>query len=108
MSKSFPDRLHSAREMKKLSQADLATKAHMQPSAISHFETGKRLPSFDNLKSLSMALEVSTDYLLGRVEQPNTVSEALFRDVSQLSAEDLETLKKMAQFLAERSPKDGK
>lgn len=40
----------------------------MQPSAVSHFETGTRKPSFDNLLLLANALDVTTDYLLGRVD----------------------------------------
>ena len=39
-----------------------------QASAISHFETGTRKPSFDNLRRLADALDVTTDYLLGRVK----------------------------------------
>ena len=35
------------------------------PSA---FETGTRKPSFDNLLLLANALDVTTDYLLGRVD----------------------------------------
>ena len=41
----------------------------MQPSAISHFETGGRKPSFDNLRLLADTLDVTTDYLLGRVAE---------------------------------------
>lgn len=35
---------------------------------ISHFETGTRRPSFDNLVRLVNALDVSADYLLGRTD----------------------------------------
>src|SRR5437870_8712057 len=70
MSSKFPDRLRSARQLRNLSQSELAEKANLQPSAISHFETGRRAPSFDNLKALSEALQVTTDYLLGRVDEP--------------------------------------
>ena len=52
-----------AREMRGLSQAELGKKAQLQPTAISHFETGGRAPSFDNLRRLADALNVSTDYL---------------------------------------------
>jgi len=63
----FPDRLRCAREYRGLTQGELAERAGLQPSAISHFETGTRKPSFDNLRLLADTLDVTTDYFLGRV-----------------------------------------
>lgn len=68
-SEVFPDRLRRAREYRGWSQSELADKAKLQPSAISHFETGARKPSFDNLRLLADTLDVTTDYLLGRVAE---------------------------------------
>ena len=65
----FPDRLRRAREYRGLTQGELADRARLQPSAISHFETGTRKPSFDNLRLLADTLDVTTDYLLGRVAE---------------------------------------
>ena len=65
----FPERLRAAREYRGLTQGDLAVRAQLQPSAISHFETGSRKPSFDNLRLLADTLDVTTDYLLGRVAE---------------------------------------
>ena len=110
--KKFPDRLRSAREHRQLSQSELATRAGLQPSAVSHFETGRRSPSFDNLKRLADALDVTTDYLLGRVDQPkgNTMAagptiNALFRDAEKMSQDDLETLAGFAKMLAKKNKK---
>jgi transcriptional regulator with XRE-family HTH domain len=103
--KNFPERLLAARQLRKLSQSELATKAGLQPSAISHFETGRRAPSFDNLKALSTALEVTTDYLLGRVADPQLqgeVADMLFRHAQKMSQQDLETLTDFAAMLAKR------
>ncbi len=52
-----------------LSQEALAKRADLQPSAISHFETGTRKPSFDNHRKFADALEVTTDFLIGCVEE---------------------------------------
>lgn len=65
----FPDRLRCAREYRGLTQGELAERSGLQPSAISHFETGTRKPSFDNLRLLADTLDVTTDYLLGRVAE---------------------------------------
>ena len=88
----FAARLRESREMRKLSQAELATRAKLQASAVSHFETGTRRPSFDNLRRLADALGVSTDYLLGRSDSLTgaATTDVLYRDISRLSSDDLE------------------
>ena len=54
------------REARGMSQSELARAAGLQPSAIAHFEAGRRKPSFDNVHALSRALcPVSADFLLG-------------------------------------------
>jgi transcriptional regulator with XRE-family HTH domain len=105
MSPEFPDRLRAARQLRGLSQTELAEKSGLQPSAVSHFETGRRSPSFDNLKVLSDALQVTTDFLLGRVSEPNLtgpVATQLFRHAEQMSDSDLDTLTSFAEMLAKK------
>jgi transcriptional regulator with XRE-family HTH domain len=106
MSEKFPSRLHSARQLRGLSQSELAARSGLQPSAVSHFETGRRSPSFDNLKALSNALDVSTDYLLGRVDEPRVtgvVADQLFRHAEKMTKSDLETLTSFAEMLAKKA-----
>jgi transcriptional regulator with XRE-family HTH domain len=106
MSKNFPEILRKVREFKKLSQTELAEKTGFQPSAISHFEKGRRSPSFDNLKRLADALSVSIDYLLGREDTSKSfgpVAEKLFRDFENMSSEDQDTLTKFASMLAKKN-----
>lgn len=101
----FAERLRKVRERKGLRKADLAKKAGFQPSAISHFESGRRSPSFDNLRRLADALEVTTDFLLGRTEDVGAAGplvQQLFRDVENLTSADLENLAKYADFLARK------
>ncbi|MEO6279857.1 helix-turn-helix transcriptional regulator [Roseateles sp.] len=101
----FQERLRAARELRKWSQGQLAEKASMPPSSIAHFESGSRKPSFDTLRRLANALEVTTDYLLGRVEDPSLAQAAdpLFRDVSKLTGNDRELAKDFLKMLAERN-----
>jgi transcriptional regulator with XRE-family HTH domain len=68
---TFKSRLREAREAKGWSQTDLATRTGLEPSAISHFECGRREPSAGNLVILAIQLQVSTDYLLG-LKKPTT------------------------------------
>jgi transcriptional regulator with XRE-family HTH domain len=106
MPNEFPEILRKERDNKKLSQSELAERSGLQSSAISHFETGKRSPSFENLKRLADALAVSMDYLLGRTEEPRNsgpVVEQLFRDFSSMSSTDQESFAKFAAMLAEKN-----
>jgi len=105
MSDIFAERLRTARESRKMSQADLAEKADLLPSAVSHFETGRRSPSFANLKALSDALRVTTDYLIGRsddMQVSNAVSLKLLRHAEKMSDEDLDTITRMAEMMAKK------
>ncbi len=49
-----------------MTQKELATAANLTTAAISQFESGVRTPSCRTLCSLSDALKVTTDWLLGR------------------------------------------
>ncbi len=105
MAEDFKTCLRAARDVRKLSQSDLAERSGLQPSAISHFETGRRSPSFDNLRRLADALAVTIDYLLGRVEKPNTSgprAEKMFRDWDKMSETDQETVARFTAMLAEK------
>lgn len=98
----FPGRLKEARDARGLSQLDLAQQSGLQPSAISHFETGGRRPSFGNLQLLAEVLDVSTDYLLGRTvsmapgtDRPNQ----FYADFQRLSAANREVAKSLVKSL---------
>ncbi|WP_211221632.1 helix-turn-helix domain-containing protein [Desulfocurvibacter africanus] len=100
----FKERLRAAREMRGLSQADLATKTGLPPSSIAHFEGGKRKPSFDNLRKLSEALDVTTDYLLGRADDPTAAvtADPLFRHAAKLTDKDRALAAEFLEMLAKR------
>lgn len=101
----FALRLRTARELRKLSQDEVARKSGLQPSAVSHFETGTRKPSFDNLRRLADALEVTTDYLVGRVDDPAASAPPgeLYRQLGQLTAADRDTIKMFVDQLAKKN-----
>ena len=106
MPSDFPDRLKTSREQKGFTQSQLAERAGLQSSAVSHFEAGRRSPSFDNLKKLADAIGVSIDYLLGRVQEPagsGPVVQQLFRNLGQMTAADQDTLASFAEMLAAKN-----
>jgi transcriptional regulator with XRE-family HTH domain len=107
----FKERLKEARTLRKLNQAELAAKAGLPPASVSHFESGPRKPSFDNLKALAAALDVTTDYLLGRSDKPDTSSMTagrLHRDLHKLSSADLELAQEFVDLLIKKrtAPKE--
>ena len=107
-SDAFPERLKSAREMRKLTQVELGTKANLPSTSIAHFEAGKRKPSFFNLQKLSEALEVTTDYLLGRSDEPASEGmDVLFRgiDIGKLSDHNRQIAKNFLKMLVEEEQK---
>ncbi|MGE4296483.1 MAG: helix-turn-helix domain-containing protein [Desulfovibrionaceae bacterium] len=103
----FKERLRTARDTRGLSQAELAAKTGLPPSSIAHFEGGKRKPSFDNLRKLSDALEVTTDYLLGRTDDPAAHADAdpLFRHAAKLSDADREFVADVIATIVKRREK---
>jgi transcriptional regulator with XRE-family HTH domain len=102
--KSFEDRLKAARTFRGFGQAELATKAGLPATTISHFEGGTRKPSFENLKRLAQALEVSTDFLLGRVDRMDlgAAGDPLYRHMENLSGRDREYAEVFLKALADK------
>ncbi len=106
----FNLRLLEARGLRKLSQGELAAKAGIPQSSVSQFEAGLRKPSFENLRRLANALSVSTDYLLGRVDNPEQAAQAdvLFRDAQNLTDANRQLALAFIEMLAKREKDGGK
>ena len=90
-----------------MKQSELAEKAGLPSTSISHFENpkGTRKPSFDNLRRLANALEVTTDYLIGlsddHVGMP--VADQLYRDMKNLTDQDKALAQHMIKKLLENN-----
>ncbi|QKO20908.1 helix-turn-helix domain-containing protein [Rhodoferax sp. BAB1] len=100
----FPSRLKSARELRGMSQQALAIATGLPATSISHFESGSRKPSFDNLRLLSDKLNVSADFLLGRAITPEqtAVPDQLARHASKLTTADLKLAEGFLALLADK------
>lgn len=68
MKNTIGSRLRAVRNLRKLTQLELAKKTGLQASAISHFEDNRRVPCVENLVRLCIALSVSSDHIIGLVE----------------------------------------
>ena len=108
----FAERLKKVREKRGRGQQQVAEMTKLPPSSISHFEAGSRKPSFDNLRRIAHALDVTTDFLLGRVDEMNRIegAERIHRHLNKLSENDLKLADDFIAMLASRdkSSKGGK
>ena len=57
-------RIAALRRREKLSQAELARRVKVSPSAMGMYEQGRREPSGETLVAIARELKVTTDYLL--------------------------------------------
>jgi Predicted transcriptional regulators len=65
-------RIKSLREKRNEKQGDIAALLKISRTAISRYESGERVPDYDSIIILSQHYNVSTDYLLGITDTPNT------------------------------------
>lgn len=64
------DRLRRMRELRKLTQDELADLVHIGKRTLRRYELNETEPDADVLARLVVELQVSADYLLGRVDDP--------------------------------------
>lgn len=70
MEKIFRDRLRNLRAEKRLSQQKVADGIGMTKAGYQNYESGRQTPNFSMLPRLADFYDVSTDYLLGRSDNP--------------------------------------
>lgn len=65
---NFQDRLRELRKERDYKQEDIAEKLNISPSAYGFYEQGKTIPNATTITFLANLYDVSSDYLLGRVD----------------------------------------
>lgn len=86
---TFGERLKFLREKEKMYQSELADRLGLAPSTISMYERGDRDPDTSTLTKIAEIFNVSTDYLLGRTNIPNTMDEPIAIAASTKNGIDL-------------------
>ena len=66
----FSDRLKKLRKDRGITQAEFANKFQISNGTIGNWEAGSREPDMQTLQKIADYFDVSTDYLLGRENQP--------------------------------------
>ncbi len=69
----FAENLRRLREFKKMDKKELAKVLDISPQAVGQFELGKREPSLDTLKKISVYFGISLDALISDEDNTNTV-----------------------------------
>lgn len=95
------NRLRRLRQERKLTQAELGKIINVSKVSISGYETGERIPDTDNLKRLADYFGVTTDYLLGRSNDPR-----LTADQDKEVDKKAEELMKIYENLSENKKKE--
>ncbi|MCC5467662.1 helix-turn-helix domain-containing protein [Pelosinus baikalensis] len=67
------ERLKQLREQKKLTQQELADALNISRGTYAHYEINRREPDDSTKLKIADFFDVTTDYLLGRTDEPNTV-----------------------------------
>jgi HTH-type transcriptional regulator, competence development regulator len=91
---TFGKRLRFLRKKRNMTQKDLADRFNLGESTIGMYERDEREPSFEFVKQLADFFNVTTDYLLGRTDNPNPPEKD---DIP----EELNTLAKINQLIKE-------
>lgn len=68
--KLIGDRISKALSLRDMKQKDLAEKLGITANTVSYFCSGARIPNIEQMIKISDCLKVTTDYLLGKTEDP--------------------------------------
>lgn len=99
------DRLKILRKERRKTQQQLATILGISQQAYATYEIDTRMPPLDLVSKLADYFEVTIDYLLGRTNVPdfslpkNLENGQREINTDGLSKEDINTLRKMADFM---------
>jgi transcriptional regulator with XRE-family HTH domain len=122
----FSERLAELRKKHKMTQQELANKLGVSRGTIGMYEIGQREPDAETLKKIADFFNTTTDYLLGRTDDPNppekTIDDEImsimremgpdvaimFYDLKGMTDDEKENLKIFLQGLKARREKQGK
>lgn len=111
------ERLRSLREKAGLTQKELASHLNVPNQNISNYERGFRQPDYETLQKLADYYDVSTDYLLGRMDISkkensddkemieffkNPELNLFFKEMADSPEEQIEELRDLWEFVKKR------
>ena len=94
------ERLLKLRLQKKATQLEVARQIGVHKSSISAYEVGRRMPTSDQLCKLPDFYNTTTDYLLGRTDDPRDIA-CLMAAYQKMPLKDLELFVKFRQLVGQ-------
>ncbi len=96
---SFADRLTHLRKQRGLTQAALGKLSKITKTQIYRYESGISKPTLDAIKSIAIALSVTSDQLIFEENErtPDSSLSLLLEGVSQLDPDEKHTVKEMIE-----------
>jgi transcriptional regulator with XRE-family HTH domain len=107
-SKTMAQRLKMLREKKGYKQNFIAEKVGIKSNTLSGYESGARRPDPEILAKLGDIYEVSTDYIIGRTDDPRVKEdgEMYFFDLENVTPEEIEEAKRYIKVRRQMQKKD--
>lgn len=103
----FKERLIDLRIERGYKQEEVAKELNVTTSAYGYYEQGRNQPSLETLYNIACFFNVSTDYLLGKVDTPNHVTTYAISDKVSLSESELDVINRIKELnLPEELGKD--
>ncbi len=97
--KEMGERIYRRRKSLKLTQEELAEKLGVSTQMISNLELGKKAVRPENLAKLSVALNISSDYVLFGKDK-NIPAEDLYEKILALNAEELKIITSVVNYMS--------
>ena len=72
MALPFCERLYNIRKLRGITQAELAQRIGVSNSTVGMYEQGRREPCLSMLKKICEVMDVTSDYLIGVVQEPES------------------------------------
>lgn len=96
------ERLLKLRLEKQATQSEVARQIGVHKSSVSAYEVGRRMPTSDQLCKLADFYNTTTDYLLGRTDDPRDIA-FLMAAYQKMSPKDLEIFLEFRQIVSRMS-----
>lgn len=115
----FGKRLAQLRKEKGISQYEFADRIGFSRGQVANYEQGKREPDYETLQKIADFFNVSTDYLLGRIDSDKTIKNeeslldpqlgVFFKEIKNAPEDRQEQLRKIWEIIkseGDRKPGD--
>ena len=83
MNAKIGPRLARVRKLRNMTQGQLAERVGVTKQTISNYENGVRMPDFETLDAISIALNTTLSYLIGSSDDPDEIPRKTLHDIGQ-------------------------